>query len=191
MIGKLVGYAMHVRRLSEKFQLNNSSIIAMDETPIWSDMVSSTTVDLSGTKGVPLKTTGHEKVKVSVCLAARGDGTKLKLFVVFAGAKHESKALHEEYKRQCSVASSANGWMNEELTTRWVNEIVGAFSFNKRLLAWDSYGAHMTESVSCHLKEISTVSVIVLGGCTRISRPQPLFGIHLLNRRLQSFTKNG
>ena len=103
---------------------------------------------------------------MSVCLAARGDGTKLKLFVVFAGAKHESKALHEEYKRQCSVASSANGWMNEELTTRWVNEIVGAFSFNKRLLAWDSYGAHMTESVSCHLKEISTESVIVLGGCT-------------------------
>ena len=145
MIGKLVGYVMHLRRLNKHFQFNNSSIIAMDETPVWSDMVSTTTVDKSGTKDVPLKTTGHEKVRVSVCLAARGDGTKLKPFVVFAGAKREAKALHEEYKRQCSVASSTNGWMNEELALRWVNEVVGAFSFNKRLLAWDSYEAHMTK----------------------------------------------
>ena len=61
-------------------------------------------MDKTGSKDVPLKTTGHEKVRVSVCLAAKHYGTKLKPFVVFAGAKHESKALHEEYKHQCSVA---------------------------------------------------------------------------------------
>ena len=167
MIGKLVGYIMHVRRLNKQFQFPNSSILAMDETPVWNDMVSSTTVDKTGSKDVPLKTTGHEKVRVSVCLAAKGDGTKLKPFVVFAGAKRESKALHEEYKRQCSVASSTNGWMNEELTLRWINEIVGTFAFNKRLLAWDSYEAHMTEDVKLRLKEINTESVIVPGGCTK------------------------
>ena len=108
-----------------------------------------------------------KKVRVSVCLAAKGDVTKLKPFVVFAGAKRESKALHEEYKRQCSVASSTNGWMNEELTLRWINEIAGTFAFNKRLLAWDSYEAHMTEDVKLRLKEINTESVIVPGGCTK------------------------
>ena len=81
----------------------------MDETPVWKNMVSSTTVDKTGSKDVPLKTTGHEKVRVSVCLAAKGDGMKLKPFVVFAGAKRKSKALHEEYKPQSSVASSING----------------------------------------------------------------------------------
>ena len=51
---------------------------------------------------------------MSVYLAAKGDGTNLKPFVaIFAGAKRVSKALHEQYKRQCSVASSTNGWMNE------------------------------------------------------------------------------
>ena len=147
MIGKLVGYIMHARRLNIQFQFPNSSILAMDETPVWNDMVSSTIVDKAGSKDVPLKTTGHEKVRVSVCLAAKGDGTKLKLFVVFVGAKRKSKALHEEYKRQCSAASSKNGWMNEEVTLRWINETVGTFAFNKRLLAWDSYEAHMTEDV--------------------------------------------
>ena len=71
----------------------------MDKTPVWNDMVSSTIVDMTGSRNVPLKTTGHEKVRVSVYLAAKGDGTKLKPFEVFVGAKHESKALHEEYKR--------------------------------------------------------------------------------------------
>ena len=54
--------------------------------------------------------------------------------------------------------------MNEELTLRWINEIVGTFAFNKRLLAWDSYEAHMTEDVKLRLKGINTESVIVPGG---------------------------
>ena len=124
---------------------------------------------------------------MSVCLAARGDGTKLKPFIVFAGAKRESTALHEEYKRQCSVASSTNGWMNEELTLRWVNEIVGAFSFNKRLLAWDSYEAHMTESVSRRLKEISMESVIVPGGCTKYIKAPDVVWIKPFQQTIAEF----
>lgn len=140
----------------------------MDETLVWSDMVSSTTVDKIGSQDVPLKTTGNQKVGVSVCLGAKGDGAKLEPFVVFAGAKRESKSLHEEYRRQCSVALSTNGWMNENLTLRWINEIVGTFAFSKRLLAWDSYEAHTTENVKLSLKEINIASVIVPGGCTYI-----------------------
>ena len=45
-----------------------------------------------------------------------GDGTKLNPFIVFGGAKRESKALNDEFKARCCVASSANAWMNEELT---------------------------------------------------------------------------
>lgn len=164
---------MHVRRLNKQFQFPNSSILAMDETPVWNYMVSSTTVDKTGSKDVSLKTTGHEKVRVSVCLAAKGDGTKLKPFVVFAGTKRDSKSLHEEYKRRCSVASNTNGWMNEELTLRWINEIVGTFAFSKRLLAWDSYEAHMTKDVKLRLKDINTESVIVPGGAPDVVWNKP------------------
>ena len=41
----------------------------------------------------------HGKVRVSFCLAAKRDGTKLKPHVVVAVAKRESKILHEEHKR--------------------------------------------------------------------------------------------
>ena len=55
----------------------------MDETAVWFDMVSPTTIDARGTKSVSLKTTGHEKSHLTVVLAAKADGTKLKPYIVF------------------------------------------------------------------------------------------------------------
>ena len=94
-----------------------------------------------------MKSTGHEKVRVSVCLAAKLDGTKLKPFIVFSAVKRESKSLHDKYKRLCPVTSSSNAWMNEELTLRWCDEVLGHFTFQKRLLSWDSFEADITDEV--------------------------------------------
>ena len=95
---KLVKHVFHVRRLSMKTNFSSACIIAVDETAIWSDMVGNVAVDTTGTKDVPLKSTGNEKVKVSVCLTAKAGGTKLKLFIVFQGAKLEVTALNEEFE---------------------------------------------------------------------------------------------
>ena len=62
------------------------------------------------------------------------------------------------------MASYANGWMNDELTLRWCNEILGQFSFRKRLLAWDSYEAHLTDNVKKALTKSKVETVIVPGG---------------------------
>jgi len=96
---------------------------------------------------------------VSVCLTAKADGTKLKPLIVF-------KILNEEFKSQCAVTTSGNAWMNEELTLTWVNKVLGAFSFNRRL-AWDSYKCHMTDEVRKELKSINIDPVIIPGGCTK------------------------
>ena len=55
----------------------------MAETAVWSDKVGNVTVNTIGTKYVPLKKTGNEKVKVSVCLTAKTDWIKFKPFIVF------------------------------------------------------------------------------------------------------------
>ena len=68
----------------------------MDETSVSNGMVSNTTIHKQGAKSVYLKTTGHEKCMVSVCLAAKADGTKLKPFV-FRAARRESKSLDKEF----------------------------------------------------------------------------------------------
>ena len=49
----------------------------------------------------------------------------MKPFIVFPGAKRETKVLNEEFKAKCVVASSSKGWMNEELTLDWVRSVLG------------------------------------------------------------------
>ena len=135
----------------------------MDETAVWNDMVSETNFEATGAKDVPMKSSGHEKVRVSVCLAAKLDGTKLKPSNVFGAAKRESKSLHDEYKRQCFVVSSSNAWMNEELTLRWCDEFLGQFTFQKRLYAWDSFETHITDEVKRKLTTSKREQLIVPG----------------------------
>ena len=108
LIDQLILYFLHARRLSIKYKYPPSSIIAMDETSISNSMVPNTTIHKQEAKSVCLKTAGHEKCIVSVCLDANADGTKLKPFVVFCAAKRESKPLDEEFESCCIVKSSGN-----------------------------------------------------------------------------------
>ena len=83
VIAKLVAYVLRIRRLrlQHNYALNN--IYAMDETPVWCDMVSTSTVDKTGSKNVHLKSKGHEKSCVTVCLTAKASGGKNEAFYRF------------------------------------------------------------------------------------------------------------
>ena len=133
LIAKLVSYVIQIRRMQKANNYQDAQIIVMDETPVWSDIVSQTTVDACGKKTITMKTTGHEKSRVSVCLAARADGTKLKPMIIFKGAVRETKVLSQEFKGQAVIASAPNGWMDTDLTHVWVDSVLGAFSFHRRL----------------------------------------------------------
>ena len=61
-------------------------------------MLSNTTVDFLAHNTIAMKTTGQEMKEVSVCLTAKADGTKLKPFINFPGAKRETKLLNWEFK---------------------------------------------------------------------------------------------
>ena len=119
LIDKLCAYILKVRRLRNKMNYELGNIFAMDETAVWNDMISNKTVEKRGAQSVNLKSTGHEKSKITVCLTATADGGKRKPFFVFKGAKRDVKRLNEEYRSKCIVASSDNGWMNEALTEQY------------------------------------------------------------------------
>ena len=139
----------------------------MEETAVWSDMVGNTTINSTGAKEVALKSTGNEKVRVSVCLTAKADGTKMNPFIVFKGAKRELAVLNDRFKGRCVVTSSSNGWMYEKLVLSYLRKILGMFTFQKRLLAWDTFEAHMTEAVKKLFKEMKTDDALIPGGCTK------------------------
>ena len=89
---QIVEYLMKVRRLRRINSYPSKCIIAMDEVALWLDMPADTTLDIKGTRSIPIKTTGHEKHRFTVCLAACADGRKIWPFILFKG-KRPVKAL--------------------------------------------------------------------------------------------------
>ena len=130
LIGKLIAYILQVQRQQNRHSYSHSDIISMDQTAVWQYMLSSTTVDNVGEKSIRLKTTGHERSKVSVCLTAKADGIKLKPFIVFLGAKRETKQLNEEYKNRCYVASRCKEYWTSShvLVGCWLGTLLNATS---------------------------------------------------------------
>ena len=165
-IPKLVNFVLHLRHLMIKSSFSEQNIIAMDETACWMDMPSDTTVTFSGSRSVPLKTTGNEKNHFTVVLSARASGMKLKPFIVFKGkGTRLIKAL--EKIPGIVVRFSANGWMNDALTVDYLQSIVGALSFGQRLLVWDSYKCHISSTVKAEVSRLRLKTAIVPGGCTK------------------------
>ena len=98
-------------------------------------MVSTSTVDKVGSKSVILRSTGHEKCRVSVCLTGRADGEKMKPFIVFKDAGREVEKLNKEFSSKCVIASSSNAWINTELTHKKIEKYLDTFSFGRRWFA--------------------------------------------------------
>jgi hypothetical protein len=52
-------------------------------------MLAQTTVEHVGTKSIPIKTTGHEKARVTIVLCAMASGRKIPPLIVFKGVRME------------------------------------------------------------------------------------------------------
>ena len=55
----------------------------IDETPMWFDFSSNTTIDQKGAKSVSIRITGHERSSFTVILAYMADGSKLPAVCIF------------------------------------------------------------------------------------------------------------
>jgi hypothetical protein len=132
----------------------------MDETALWSDMPGNSTVDVRGTKHIPILTTGHEKNRVSVCLSAMADGSKLPPLIIFKG-----KRFPQELKdiQGVVIAMSDNGWMKPETTKMWIDKVWKNNLFQQRMLVWDSYRCHLTSEVRSALKNSKTTVACIPG----------------------------
>lgn len=108
IINRFFSNEMHLRRIQKQFNFLNSDIIAMEEKVAWNNMVSNTIVEVIGSKEVPMKSTGYDKVYVSVCLTGKANKSKWKPFIAFKGPKTESRFPNEEFNWKLSVATSTN-----------------------------------------------------------------------------------
>ena len=136
----------------------------MDETPVWFDMPSARTVNEKGAKTVLVNTTGHEKSRLA-------DGTKLKPMVIF-----KQKTLPKEnFPPGVLVHCHPKGWMDETGMKLWVEKVWrsrrGGLLRKKSLLVWDSFQAHLVDSVKQVVRQTNTDIAVIPGGLTSILQP--------------------
>jgi hypothetical protein len=151
-------------------QHDYADIIACDETPIWLDFVSDTTVNRTGAKEVSVITTGHEKTKLSVMLAAKSNGVKLKPHIVINrvrpidGLKKLSHKIHVTYAKK--------SWFDDDVTEDFlINVVKRDFFKKKRLLVWDSFRCHISESTKKVLKQLNVDIAVIPRGTTKYIQP--------------------
>lgn len=99
-------------------------------------MPGDTTVASVGKRSIPIRTSGHDKKHFTVIFAALADGRKANPFVVFKGVRSVPELSSVP---GVIVRLSRNGWMNEDLTIEWLNDVWGCLSFRRCLLVWDAY----------------------------------------------------
>ena len=121
------------------------NIKAMDKTSYFSDNMGSVTLTRKGSKEVVLKNTGNEKKMQTLVLSINCDGTIDKPAIIFKG-KGCSKEDKELLKRtDILVMFSDSGWINTNLTKKWLNWVYYKPKNDKldqkqsSLLIWDSF----------------------------------------------------
>jgi len=143
----------------------------MDETPLWFDLPSNTTIDHKGTKPVSICTTGHKCSSFTVVLACMADSKKLSAVCIFK----LKNVPRENFPHGIYIRANEKGWMNENEMLWWIETIWTSrnpFSNSRSMLVLDSFRGHTTNPVKNQLVEKNTNIAVIPGGYT--SKLQPL-----------------
>ena len=199
-LSKLVKFVRYVRQLRIKYNCPQENIFAMDETPVWLEGSASTTIAKKGAKEVPIKSTGHEKVRITVILTGRGDGSKMKPYIVIPRKKPISEL---EDMKDVVVQYNTKSWMDDCLTEDYLKRVIGHFHFSKRLMVWDAFRCHISKATSSVLRRMGIHAAVIPGGCTGLIQPADVSWNRSLKCKIQdkydewlsngehSFTANG
>ena len=117
----------------------------------------------TGAKEVGVRSTGCDRLRITVLLAARGNGTKLPPFFLIP-RKRPIKEL-EKFKGHLTICySDQKSWMDEEKTSQFLRSSVGRDIFGTRkLLAWDAFRPHFTAGTRA-LCESFNIDMVVIPG---------------------------
>jgi len=113
---KLLNYQQYITNLKKTGNFLMGQMANADETAIYLDMPPNYTLEKKGVE-VLLKTTGCEKLRLTVMLAATADGRKLPPLLIL---KRKTLPKPEAFPKDVIVRAQEKGWMTEELMLAWL-----------------------------------------------------------------------
>jgi len=144
----------------------------MDETPMWFDMSSTTTIDKKNASTISIRTCRHEKSHFTVVLTCLADGTKLLPMIIFKLVN----VPRQTFPNGIIIRANREGWMNADEMLWWIENIWTRRAISavhpQSLLVLDSFRGHLTDPVKRQFNEHNTNIAVIPGGLT--SKLQPL-----------------
>nr|CAD2194349.1 unnamed protein product [Meloidogyne enterolobii] len=61
--------------------------------------------------------------------------------------------------------------MDDALTIDYLRKVIGQSLFSPRLLVWDSFRCHLSDSTKKELKQLNVHTALILGGTTKWFQP--------------------
>ena len=169
---KIVDYLLFVEQKRRTF--NYTYIYAADETAVYLDYSSSLNVENKGVQEVTVKTSGHDKLHVTVMLTARSDGFKYRPYILLKN-KRPIKEIVTKFKNTLHLCWAGSSFFNGDLTSEFLQKIIGFSMFGKRLLAWDLYRCHISDATKKQLKELQIDTAVIPGGCTKFIQAPDIY----------------
>jgi len=112
-------------------------------------------------------------------LTARSDGVKNKPFVLLMRKRPDPRIV-EKFKNKLQLSWAGKIWMDDSLTKEYLEKIFGHSLFGKRLLVWDAFRCHLSDSTKGVLRELKLHTAVVPGGCTKFIQVFCSFMHHFL-----------
>ena len=103
----------------------------MHKIPVWLEQFGNTTIDTRRVKEIPIKSTGHDKIRLTVALIARDDGKNLKPYVIIP---RKSAIMDVEEISDVICSYNTKSWMDDSLMTDYLLCIIGQFLFQNDFL---------------------------------------------------------
>ncbi|KAL3086734.1 hypothetical protein niasHT_039400 [Heterodera trifolii] len=73
----------------------------------------------------------------------------------------------DRFKKTLVLSWCGGTWMDNDLTTEYLEKIFGNFHFGARLLVWDSFRCHISEDTKKTLRRLALHSAVIPGGTTK------------------------
>lgn len=142
-------------------------VLNMDQTPVYMDMIPTSTLHFKADSDVQLNNTGHSKDRLTVALTCTAAGTMLKAYVLFKNLKripklnvpsnvHVNVSMSGSMKTaEVSVKCDRTWEIESNLQILdWVSNVVrpymGMFNKEKSLCLLDAYSPHHRAEVTGH-----------------------------------------
>jgi hypothetical protein len=185
-VEKLVRFILYVRKVCIDNGLTADQILACDETAVWIDPSSSTTLAPCGSRDVPVSSAGHSKLRITALLTASSSGVKYRPYVLL-NRKRQIREINDRFGRQLCIVWAGKIWMDDSLTASYLQQVIGPQHFSKKLPIWVSYRCHISKETKRKLTSLKVLSAVVPGGCTKFIQPADVSWNKPFKEKIQEF----